>query len=714
MHLFRFICLLLLFICHFQIAQAQPEDPLWLDIGDLHNLYVPGGATLEEDMSNLGMQWPANIRLSGHTRSEGFWIGVKNWTDADGELQEYKVLRNGPRTSTQEHVVIEHRLVSRWPETIVLVNGEFGGRDEQVIDDVDPDLPADRMVFSRIRTALGIEVERRAYAFGNAFHDDYHIIERTFSNTGNTDADDELELAGQQVTDAYFFNLWRWAGRVQAANHSSQGQQWGKFNMIDVVGDGNEQYPVDFTAIYSWAGYDPSFTQWNNLGSPMIEPADFSSPTDTIGRLAGMSMQGLVVLHADNSSTDPLYDSAVQPRTLGFLDSDEAVFSGSAVERDFYELVILSRENPEVVDGGASRMYPHYADRVEPDGLFWEPSSDASLGKQGGHAATIAYGPYNLGVNEQVRVVEALVADGLSYEAATQIGRAYKRNGTNDAAPIAYDANGDGQISDAPYDPTSFNAGGESLTKNQWFLTTRDSMFTSMSLANEVWRQSNEMQEYVFDAVPPPPQLVEITSTREAITLQWETHIGAADPVAWEVYKASEYLDNHPYELLAELPGSARRLEDSDVTENVNYFYYVQAVGEPTTPDPRGITGTPTGAPFKSSLYYTLTYEPVRLASTVDVPPIGAQLAQNSPNPFNATTSIPYAVNGPDFVKITVVDLLGREVITLFDEFVEVDFADDVIWDGRDNGGRLVPSGVYYCQVTTSFGRDVIPMVIAR
>lgn len=715
MHLFRFICLVLLFVIHNQIALAQSEEPLWLDIGDLHNLYVPSGATLEEDMNNLGMQWPANIRLSGHTRSEGFWIGVKNWTNEDGELQEYKVLRNGPRSSTEEYVVMEHRLVSRWPETVVLVHGEFGGRGEQVIDDVDPDLPADRMVFSRIRTALGIEVERRAYAFGNSFHDDYHIIERTFSNTGNTDADDELELAGQVVMDAYFFNLWRWSGRVQAANHGSQGQQWGKYNMIDVVGDGNEQYPVDFTAIYSWAGYDPSFTQWNNLGSPMIEPADFSSPTDTIGRLAGMSMQGLVVLHADNSSTDRLYDPEIQPQTLGFLDSDESVLSGSAaIDSDFYELVILSRENPAVVDGGASRMYPHYADRIEPDGLFWEPSTDASQGKQGGHGATIAYGPYTMGVNEQVRVVEALVADGLSYEAATQIGRTYKRNGTNDAALIDYDANGDGQISDIPFDPSLFNSGGERLTKNQWFLTTRDSMFASMNLAHEVWRRSNEMQEYVFDGVPPPPQLFEITSTQEAITLRWETHVGVADPVAWEVYRTSEHLDNYPYELLAELPGSTRTLEDADVTENVNYFYHIQAVGEPTTPDPLGIVGTPTGTPFKSSLYFTQTYIPARLASTVDVPPIGAQLAQNSPNPFSVSTSIPYAVNGPDFLKITVVDLLGREVITLLDAFFEVDFADDIIWDGRDNGGRLVPSGLYYCQVTTTLGRDVIPMVIVR
>ena len=706
--------LVLLFATPLQESLSQTEDPLWLDIGDLHNLYVPGGATLEGDMNNLGMQWPANLRLSGHTRSEAFWIGIKNWTDEEGGQHEYKVLRNGPRIITDEYITLEHRLVSRWPETVVRVHGEFGGRNEQVIDDIDPDLPADRMIVSRIRTALGIEVERKAYAFSNSYHDDYHIIERTFINTGNTDEDDELELFGQRIEAAYFFNIWRWAGRVQAANHSIQAQQWGKYNMIDVVGDGNEQYPVDFTAIYSWAGYDPAFTQWNNLGSPMIEPAEFSAPTGTIGRLAGMSMQGLMILHADNSTVDRRYDPSVQPRTLGFVDSDDAFISGTVPARDFYELVILSRENPSIVEGGASRMYPHYADRIEPGGIFWEPSRDASQGKQGGHGATIGYGPYNMEMNEQVRIVEAIVADGLSYEAATEIGKAYKRSATDDNTMIAYDANGDGQISDAPFDYSTNGNGGERLTKNQWFLTTRDSMFFSMQLAQQVWNKSNEMSEYLFDATPLPPQSFEVTSTQEAITLRWETHIGAPDPVSWEVYRTAEYLDNQPYEFLAELPGSDRVLEDTEVVENVNYFYYIQAVGEPTTPDSLGITGTPSGAPYKSSLYHTQTYIPARLASTVEVPPIGAQFGQNSPNPFDQFTTIPYAINGPDFVKITVVDLLGREVITLLDDFFEVDFADDIVWDGRDTGGRLVPSGVYYCQVITTLGRDVIPMVVTR
>ena len=713
MLLFR-ILLICVFIVGSPLVSLAQVDALWLDIGDLHNLYVPEGAVVEEDMQNLGMQWPANIRFSGHTRSEAFWIGVKDWTDEEGVLNEYQVIHHGPRNPSDAFVAVEHRLVSKWPETMVSVNGNFAGSNEQIIDDVNPDLPADRMIVSRLRTALGIEVERKAYAFGNAYHDDYHIIERTFTNTGNTDTDDDIELPGQTVTDAYFFNIWRWTGRVQASFHGSMAQRWGKFNMVDVVGDGHEQYPVDFTAIYSWAGYDPAFLEWNNLGSPMINPQELTAPTDTIGRMAGMSMQGMTILHADNSESDQTYDQAVQPKAMGFVDMDD-IFAGDGYSHsEFYQIVILGRENPDYGTGGAFRMFPHYADRIEPEGLFWEPSFDASLGKQGGHGSTVAYGPYTLDINQQVRVVEALVADGLSYDAATQIGRAFKRSGADDEALIEFDANGDGVISDTPFDYSSFNNGAERMTKNQWFMTTRDSMFASMQLAKEVWDRSDEMDTYLFDAVPPPPQFFEITSTRTAIGLRWETHIGVEDPVSWEVYRTSEYLDNHPYELLATLPGSTRSLDDTDVVKNTDYFYYLQAVGEPTVPDSLGITGTSTGAPFKSGLYYTQTFVPARLASTVDVPAIGAVVEQNSPNPFSESTTIPYAINGPDFVKITVVDLVGREVITLVDDFFNVDFAEDIVWDGRDNTGKRVPSGVYYCYVTTTFGRDVIPMVVVR
>lgn len=69
-------------------------------------------------------------------------------------------------------------------------------------------------------------------------------------------------------------------------------------------------------------------------------------------------------------------------------------------------------------------------------------------------------------------------------------------------------------------------------------------------------------------------------------------------------------------------------------------------------------------------------------------------LEQNSPNPFNPQTKImfnlPEAVN----VQLVVYTLDGRRIRTLLDE-TQPAGNHEVIWDGRDDGGRQMASGSY-------------------
>jgi uncharacterized repeat protein (TIGR03806 family) len=74
--------------------------------------------------------------------------------------------------------------------------------------------------------------------------------------------------------------------------------------------------------------------------------------------------------------------------------------------------------------------------------------------------------------------------------------------------------------------------------------------------------------------------------------------------------------------------------------------------------------------------------------------PADMVLAQSFPNPFNASTRIRYriAVDGP--ASITVFDAMGQAVRTLADRFHTAgEYA--LQWDGRDETGRVVASGVY-------------------
>ena len=74
--------------------------------------------------------------------------------------------------------------------------------------------------------------------------------------------------------------------------------------------------------------------------------------------------------------------------------------------------------------------------------------------------------------------------------------------------------------------------------------------------------------------------------------------------------------------------------------------------------------------------------------------PSGIMLRQNYPNPFNPVTHVEFAIRNPQKVILAVYDLLGREVKTLVNENKSPG-AYTVTWDGTDDRGRAVVSGVY-------------------
>jgi hypothetical protein len=77
-----------------------------------------------------------------------------------------------------------------------------------------------------------------------------------------------------------------------------------------------------------------------------------------------------------------------------------------------------------------------------------------------------------------------------------------------------------------------------------------------------------------------------------------------------------------------------------------------------------------------------------------EVAPRSVFLRQNFPNPFNPTTTIRFGVDRRVRVSIVIYDASGRKVRTLFDEVREPSHYSEV-WDGRDDAGTPVATGVY-------------------
>ncbi len=73
-------------------------------------------------------------------------------------------------------------------------------------------------------------------------------------------------------------------------------------------------------------------------------------------------------------------------------------------------------------------------------------------------------------------------------------------------------------------------------------------------------------------------------------------------------------------------------------------------------------------------------------------------LEQNAPNPFNGQTAIRFALPQPSQVELAIYNLLGQPVAVLV-QGPRAAGTFSVHWDGRDQAGRVVTSGVYLYQL---------------
>jgi hypothetical protein len=73
-------------------------------------------------------------------------------------------------------------------------------------------------------------------------------------------------------------------------------------------------------------------------------------------------------------------------------------------------------------------------------------------------------------------------------------------------------------------------------------------------------------------------------------------------------------------------------------------------------------------------------------------------LEQSFPNPFNSSTKISYSITRDSHVSLKIYNLLGQEIRLLVDKKQNARRY-EVLWDGRDEAGVSMPSGVYFYQL---------------
>ncbi|MCW8806106.1 MAG: T9SS type A sorting domain-containing protein [Ignavibacteriaceae bacterium] len=88
-------------------------------------------------------------------------------------------------------------------------------------------------------------------------------------------------------------------------------------------------------------------------------------------------------------------------------------------------------------------------------------------------------------------------------------------------------------------------------------------------------------------------------------------------------------------------------------------------------------------------------------------------LSQNYPNPFNSSSQIKIISGQRSSIQIVIYNILGKEVKTLLNK--ELPAGEYTIeWDGKDNEGSSLPSGIYFIQMTAGKYRQTIKTVLLK
>ncbi len=206
-------------------------------------------------------------------------------------------------------------------------------------------------------------------------------------------------------------------------------------------------------------------------------------------------------------------------------------------------------------------------------------------------------------------------------------------------------------------------------------------------VGNELCVNVSEFSEFAFgsDEEPLPIQLIAFYAeiTKEGIMLHWKTS-SEINNAGFYVYRNDQRIsnliagqgttdDSHEYSFL-----------DKNVAVNHVYRYHLSDVEENTNAE----TDHPA---------VIIIYDEDAINQSKAVPTVYA-LHDAYPNPFNPKTTIQFDLPSASPVNLSIYDGSGKLIKTLVDGYRGVDFH-SVEWNGTDDSGQTVSSGVYFYQL---------------
>ena len=484
-----------------------------------------------------GYDWPRDFRYASNGGGCSYDILVENWNKPDGNINGYAVPGD---TEVGSWFTVYNRKKIKYPYPTIIVEGEDISSTDVYDGDPDPTLPSDQMVETVANSYLGVSLRQRVYAWSHPKFQDFTIVHLQWINTGNTDADEEIELPDNSFSQFYFFEVNTFSpGRGshdELCNIDHQkSDRADVYSSVDIwqwEGDDPENSGTpDYSRpqlMHVSVGNDPDDT-WenrsvNNEGDPKPETGEFMSPMHV----------GEGIIHLDASVDDRSHDPA--KHYMYYWDTYYWLFHGATQDReDRYEVYR---------NGMNGEFFPEDDDKDDPN-----PQT-------GGQRAITCFGPWELEFGDTINVVLFRGCSGLDPITAREKGEEWLRWWQTGAGDFDTD------------------------DKNQLLRTGRDSLLQVYDRAQSIYANDLQLPE---GWNPQPPQTLTVSSVdSNYIQIEWTPPGERADEIAeYNIYASIGSRDTR-FELMDTVPADPAQIEYlytiKDPQPGFAYYFALTAV----------------------------------------------------------------------------------------------------------------------------------------
>jgi hypothetical protein len=663
------------FEVHAQIAQ----EIKWLRVGSLHSWYSSFGSEIEvgriaEQLD--GLRWNAQFPFGNHQAAKGIWIGTTNYEDRFLKTTvPHKVISVGTRQAdaVTEIIPTEFSMKGKFSAPVVVVDGDIATENKlrDIVDAVDENLAADRIITNSLDSYIGLSYTRKLMAFSHQDHDNYFIYDYTFKNTGIIDAEGNSDP--KTLTDVNIFFQYRYGfgeeARLCACGWApNQNIAWGRNALNHQIGQDPTAPNFEMRAQYTWYGRH-SLADYASLGCPYYA---------TDGRMDARQFLGVVTLHADKSSADKS-DDLNQPSTTIAIGSDTEQGGSSQFNTGSMTEKYLTMTSGHDQPTQAEKVGNDFADLYGSDG--------------GGYSQGQGFGPYTLAPGDSINIVIAEGVSGISRIKANEVGLNWVKGLRGEITTFEMP---DGSITS---DPDEY--------KDAWVLSGEDSLLNTFRRAI-----SNYSSGYKIPSPPPPPNLFEVQSGGDKISLSWASNAESwPNFKGYRVYRAIAKPDTF-YTMIYETDPSnvLNSYNDTDARRGFDYYYYVTSFDDGSTNN---------GISLESSKFYTMTNKGAFLRKPAEKALSSIRVV---PNPYHIESKrLQFGIDAGD--RIAFLGLPAECKIKIYTErgdlietIIHDDGTGDELWDSRTISEQILVSGLYvaYFEVTKDIYDEEDKLVLRK